>query len=158
MFDMKRAKVKVEVSDYTMTLFIEDQKESKVVYLDYSDYLSSIFFIKEDKGDYALIMKCEDENIEKVIHVFEKECGAKKALKLIAVAMMKQKKTFLGRVIKFFKVLLASALILGAIFLFIYYLTMPSVRDMSAAQYKRQGFRQEVLPEGKSVPLEEMLK
>lgn len=161
MFDLRRkAKVEVKVSDYTITLFVKDQEDSKITYIDYSDYLSSTFSIREDNNDYELVMKCEEEKIEKVLHVFDTKGEAQKAIELLASAMMAEQKTVGSRLKTLFRFTLKALAVLAVLLVFSYmFLSGSSVEDAQVEKkMSSKTFKQESIPQGRPVPLEEMLK
>jgi len=158
---MNKVKAEVRVSDYTMVISIDDDDDKKVLYIDFSDYLSAEFTIKPQESGFACVMKCEDEEVEKVLHVFEDEKKAKKFLNLISAAMLKEKTSAFSLFKKLFKFVIKAGAVLLVLAGILYMLLAPrSAADIAnASAVQGDGnFRQEVLPEGKSVPLSEAIK
>jgi len=158
MFNIKKTKVKVEVVDYTITLFIKDKKKSEVLYLDYGDYLSMSFFVKKEGEGHALVMKCKDENIERSIYVFDKKVDAEEALTKIADAMMERKQGFICRLSRLFKCAFKIALLALVVLLAYYMVSTSGNIEVPVAGKEKGVLKQEDLPQGKSVPLDEILK
>lgn len=159
MFDVrKKAQIEAKVFDYTITLFIKDNGGSKILYLDYSDYLSSEFFIKEVEGDFALMMKCEDERIEKTIHLFEEKKDAEKALTVLANAMMAERRSLFSRVKTISKLVLKISIVLFVLLMFAYLFMTSGNIDVNEIKAQQERLSQEAIPQGKPVPLEDMLK
>jgi len=162
-------RIEAEVFEYSLTLYVKTKEDCRVIYLDLSEYLSAEFFVKEKEDKFVLTMKCENENLEKEIYAFGCQKCANRALKKVANAMLiSEHRPLMQRLWRAFKFLLKTAVAMGVIIIIAMLLRSPVAvpttiglgDDMGASSpaAPSQSIQQERLPEGKPVPLDEVVK
>lgn len=159
----KKTKVRAKLEDGALTVCVKAKDKSKTVYLSVGEFIASEFSVKSKGDSFALIMKCEEEKIEKEIANFETKKEADTSLEVVSAAMMvSQGKGRLGAII--FAIIKWGTIIaiVGGLFMaaFGMFINMTSSAPTmpEKAQAPKQGLQQEYLPEGKPVPLEDVVQ
>jgi len=110
------------------------------------------------------MVKCEEEKVEKEIYSFENKKEAVAAIQAVAQAMLSSKgmSKSKGKFKSFLKWSVALVVVGGILFIsfgtFLNMTTGGKVAGPEKVEAPKQGLQQEFLPEGKAVPLEDVVK